>query len=289
MASPIASTSRNVIRPAIKTSAVGVKILSRSAAVVPNSLQIRAPPKAPYRGPLSKKDRVYPSAKTTLFDKHANLLERSQLVIFIRYDKLSTKELNRLRADVQAIPGGNLRLHVIRPTLLPPVLRMLRHLPVDELQRHLSGSIAVVTAESVDPPAISAFLRLFKQHAKTVNVAPAAPPQAKGAKAGPLKAAVQDRLVLLSAILEARQDCDATGLGEIAKLPSLPLLQSQIVGLIQQSALGLVTTLEAASQGTGQKLVGLLQQASGGQLVRTVDGHRRTLEAEAGASSPDGK
>lgn len=73
----------------------------------------------------------------------------------------------------------------------------------------------------------------------------------------------QPELKLILGIVEDGQIVGTERLGEIGKLPEMEGLRSQLVGLLEMS---------------GRGLVGVLGQAGGGGLVRTLQGLEKSLE-----------
>jgi len=80
----------------------------------------------------------------------------------------------------------------------------------------------------------------------------------------------QPYLKLVAGVLEGNRLVGAEELGRVSKLPELDTLRVQVVGLLE---------------GTGRSLVGLLGQAGGGGLVRTLQGLEKDLGEKAGGAS----
>jgi len=80
----------------------------------------------------------------------------------------------------------------------------------------------------------------------------------------------QPYLKLVAGVLEGNRLVGAEELGRVSKLPELDTLRVQVVGLLE---------------GTGRSLVGLLGQAGGGGLVRTLQGLEKDRGEKAGGAS----
>ena len=214
---------------------------------------------------MSTGDRTLKGRKVDLFDKYRDLLESSAIAFFFRHKNLTTSELDTLRNDLKAIPtDAPLRLTVLRTNLLPPVLRALPNLPSDLLAQEVKGSLAVFTSPELHPPTLKAYLRVFNQHAKRLNV-PAKP----ATKTLPASLPIQ-KLDLLSSVVEQRRELTAEQSKAVADLPDLKGLQSQIVGLLQ---------------GAPSQLVAVLVRGGGGQVVSLLESHRLSLEEAAKVST----
>lgn len=269
---PIASTSR-AVAPAMASSR------RQASTVSPTTAASLKKARLPYRGQLSlsPETRRYPASKAAKFASYQQLFQSSELLLFLRIDSLSVKELNRLRADLKAMlnqqranqsadePPANLKLTHLRGNLVSPVLSSLPHLPSGMLHQHASGPLAVVTSERLHPPTLAAFLRVFQKHAKEFNK-PVEDPSAKKTL-GVKKAAPQprDRLVLRSGIAEQRKELNVQDIQQLSTLPDLKGVQAQIVGMVDATAM---------------QLIRILSQASGAQVAQTLEGFKVGLEEQ---------
>lgn len=75
----------------------------------------------------------------------------------------------------------------------------------------------------------------------------------------------QPELNLMLGALEGGKLVDVQQVGEIGKLPELDTLRAQLVGLLEMN---------------GRSLVGVLGQAGGGGLVRTLQGLEKNLQGD---------
>lgn len=235
-----------------------------STVAAPSSAK---PKKLPYRGRLSKPNRVYSKPKRELFSQYTELLTTSPLVIFFRPTHLTPSQYNAFRAEVKALSPSEddplLQITHLRTNLLPPLLRTLS-LPSSLLQPELTGELAVLTMRKpeVDPPLMKSFLKVLDKHVKQLknvqlekrkylpkSVIPLAPPEAQ--------------LKVVSAILEGRKEMNESETVEFANLPGLDGLRGQIVGLLEAQA---------------KSLIGLLGQASGSELSMVLGERVKQLE-----------
>lgn len=261
---PVASTSRAPV------------LVARHASTVAST---PATKRLPFRGALtlSPETRRYPIQKAAKFKDYQDLFSSSQLLLFLRVDGLSVKEVNNLRADIKTmlqqqraaqspddVPVDLTFTHV-RANLVTPVLASLPHLPSGLISQHTKGPLAVVTSQHLHPPSLAQFLRIFQKHAKEFNK-PLEDAAAAGKKGpGGKKAAPQprDRLVLRSGIAEQRKELTAADIQQLSTLPDLKGVQSQIIGVVDATA---------------AQLVRVLSQASGGEVAQTLEGFKVGLE-----------
>lgn len=69
-----------------------------------------------------------------------------------------------------------------------------------------------------------------------------------------------DKFMVTGGVMTATQVLDAAGVKSVSELPTLPELQAQIIGLIVQPAVNLVSILEAADAGVVNVLQALLDK-----------------------------
>lgn len=201
--------------------------------------------------------------KSLLFKAHARLLLNSPLALFLRPSDFSAQEWSSLRASLQAV-DPHAKLTVLRPGLLPALLRSARfsHLDQTQLSQHLQGPLAVLTLPTLHPPSFSKLLSTLD----TVSTTPGPkepPPDPKSKK----PKTVTQRLALLSTLIHGRA-LDLPATHHIAKLPPLPVLHSQIIALIG---------------GPSRSIAGILA-ARGQQVARTLEGYKQGLEQHPSAS-----
>ncbi|GAA5850992.1 hypothetical protein JCM3766R1_007095 [Sporobolomyces carnicolor] len=219
---------------------------------------------------LVPRTRPLPARKRVLFAQHEHLLSSNDLVLFLRPGDFTAQEWRALRSQISQIPtttigggGGGAKLTLLRPGLLPALLR--DNPAAAQLERshlasrsHLSGPLAVLTCETLSPPALAKVLKLVSHYSKTpaANSAPAAKGQPP-----------VERLAVLSSILERRVACDSTETKRVATLPPLDVLRSQLVGLLSTPA---------------SRIVGVVG-ASASNVSRTVEGFKEGLKGESSA------
>lgn len=230
---------------------------------------------------------------------YARLLTRSSVALFLRPSELATDELTSIRAALKALPAvpgaatddpdARPALTFVRSGLMPPLLRRLPEFQHAATQPQLGldgkifrGELCMLTLPApLHPPTLAAALRIVgkaseqpnarREAAAKATAAAAARPGARPAAAAANPAAVKKptRLQLLSAVIEdsvANQE----RVKQIATLPELRQLQSEIIGLLS---------------GPSYALLGLLSHVSGQSLLATLDGHRRGLEGGEGTAA----
>jgi large subunit ribosomal protein L10 len=80
----------------------------------------------------------------------------------------------------------------------------------------------------------------------------------------------QPQMKLVAGVLEGRRLVGVQELEQVKELPELHTLRAQLVGMLE---------------GQGRSLVGLLGQAAGGGLVRTLQGLEKDLQEKEGGAS----
>lgn len=213
-------------------------------------------------------DRVYTERKTYLYNYYAHLLKTSQLVLMFQHANLSVSDLAKIRRGLAKIPPPP-------PTPSPTAstsasseevdtstqasLTILRTGLLSALTRHhsipfpkLKGQTALITSPSLSPRYISQILASINRSIKQS--------QREGAKGQVIK---QPELKLVFGYLEGGKLLDVAQVEGVGKLPELDGLRSQLVGLLEMR---------------GRELVGVLGQAGGGGLVRTLQGLENGLK-----------
>lgn len=229
---------------------------------------------------LVPRTRPLPPRKSVLFASHLHLLTSNQLVLFLRPGDFSATEYRQLRAAIQALPTTGSgptptdpppKLTVLRPGLLPALLRdptltrTINTLLLDS-PTHLHGPLAVLTAPTLSPSLLSSLLPLLDQfsHSPSRN-APPVDPKAKQTTPTP------ERLQLLSSLLERTSARDQLATAQVAKLPELDVLRSQIVGLLSAP---------------GARITGVLGQRAF-EVGRALQGFKVGLEQSGAAQEGD--
>lgn len=244
--------------------------------------------------------RVYVERKSFLYSKYFKLLETSaeSPLIFLTHADFSAQRLLKLRRDIitasnrmtPSLTAPSPSVHLPQPTLT--VLRtsvfgaaLRDYTSVDasasaQLADSVKGHLAVLTLPKLNPPQLQAVLRALDRgvpprkpkteeelakEKEEKNADPAQP----GRRVKRMRAVLQPELRLAGALIE-RQLFTPDGIRDVSKLPTLDTLRSQIVGLLSSPA---------------TQLAGVLSQASGGRLTRTLEGFKKSLEEGNEASA----
>lgn len=227
------------------------------------------------------------------------------MLVFLKPGDFTVAELTKLRVDLATLPGlgsssgsgspsaddindasdGRPRYMHLRAGLLPPAFAALPHLPSKTVLQQLKadkGAIAVLTMDRLDPPILKAALAAVQKLSRSPNlrkIQAAASASAKGkaagkpaggppaGKAGAAGEKQEERLRVLSALIDGKDVPTTAGVAQIAALPGLQDVLAQLVSLIETPA---------------RQIIGLTAQAGGQDLVRTLEGFRVGLEAKEG-------
>ncbi|KAI0067991.1 hypothetical protein BV25DRAFT_1818347 [Artomyces pyxidatus] len=250
--------------------------------------------------------RVYSEKKTFLYHQYLRLFATSadSPLIFLQHNKFTVPNLIKLRKEIAkaaarhatlapslAHPGPSPvqpepvlpTLSVIRTSLFGVALRDFA--PIDastseEIARTVSGGLAILSLPHLNPPQLFAVLRalertipkpkpLTPEELRAKAERDAADPANPGRRPKRSRAILTPELTLMGALIEGRV-FKAAGVAEVAKLPTLETLRAQIVGLLSSPA---------------TQLAGVLSEASGGKLARTLEGLKKGLEEEQGAQA----
>jgi large subunit ribosomal protein L10 len=201
-------------------------------------------PKAPTPPPS---ERIYTDRKTYLYDYYTHLLQTSQLVLLFQHDNLSVADLQKTDT-----PTPRASLTILRTGILSALTRH-QSIPFPKLK----GQTALLTSPTLSPKYMSQILTSIQRTIKKN--------QREGTKDQLVK---QPELKLLFGYVEGRQLLEVGDVDKLGKLPDLDGLRSQLVGLLEMR---------------GRELVGVLGQAGGGGLVRTLQGRENDLKGEAEA------
>ncbi|KAG8848234.1 hypothetical protein FRB96_001272 [Tulasnella sp. 330] len=169
---------------------------------------------------------------------------------------------------------------VLRPGLFLPVVRKASgNREAKKLKRILKGPIAaLVLPGTLDPQLLASLVRIIDRIAPPKpKVEAKAAPERRGPSEDEFEKKAKPTPVPKMEVVGAYVDGKViykVGVKELAKLPGLKELQSQIVGLLSSPA---------------SNVAGVLGQAAGGSLARTLEGFKKGLETEAAGSSVDGK
>lgn len=252
-----------------------------------------------------KAARVFPDKKAYRFELYAHIQKHAQMGLLFQHANLSTAMWDQLRravADIPIPPGaeeairlpevfvqgkGKRKVPAPQPVnnseaiwpkgganvqfLRTNVFRAMSNRMVyrnkatakRSIEPWMSKTTALISAPIVSPKYIDQILRVcqrvLRQNRKDDKV-----PKEKQPRFDLVVARVERKVVGLEEIERIR------------KLPELDTLRAQTIGLLQ---------------GAGQQVVGLLSQAAGGSLVRTLQGLEKDLKAKEGGgdASPSGE
>jgi ribosomal protein L10 len=240
--------------------------------------------------------RVFKDKKAFQYNWYTKILSASTAapLIFLHHNDFTVQRLIKLRKDImiasrptpslasptpspftpQPLPS----LTVIRTSIFGAALRDFPNVnleEVDKLMDGTAGGFAVLSLPTFDPPQLSAILRALdrgvpprkpktpeeiKKELEEKNADPATP----GRRVKRMRQVVQPELKLVGALIDGRVFFPE-GVRDVSKLPTLDTLRAQIVGLLSTPA---------------TQLAGVLSEASGGRLARTLEGLRKGLEED---------
>ncbi|WWD16128.1 hypothetical protein CI109_100553 [Kwoniella shandongensis] len=235
----------------------------------------------PIASSSSTPGRIYTARKTFLWNFYTHLLDRSSLVLVFDHSNLSAGEWSNLRRAINSIPRPNkpfdpsssattpsetetkdvedrrispAQLTVIRTG----VLSSLASSSKSPLFPHLKGQRALLTTSDLSPTYLNKIITTVDRTLKKMKRENA--PDEK-----------QPTLKLVAGLLEGPQGkvMNVEQLVQVGKLPELDVLRAQVVGLLESQP---------------RSLVGVLGQAAGGSLVRTLQGLEKDLKDKEGGS-----
>lgn len=226
----------------------------------------------------SKPGRVYPERKAFLFKYYEHLLQRSQLVLLFKHENLTVAQSTQIRHAIQKVPVPALPaavaaaaegsepapaegavMTITRTGLLAPVVRGVQ-IGGAAFESHLQGPTALITCPTISP-------RYVKQVLAAIDTT---------IKKNTKKAEKKDEVIknpqftLVAGVLEGNRLMDPKQIKDVAQLPELDQLRAQLLGLLEMP---------------GRQLLGVLNQAGGGGLVRTLQGLEESLKKDAAPPS----
>lgn len=244
--------------------AAASKAPAKSAAAAPVFTSPSAEANAP---------RIYTERKAFLYDYYTHLMKRSQLVLLFKHENLSVSDSGAIRSAIAKIPVPKpasvpqemqlekATMTVTRTGVLAPVLRSAR--PVTSaFADALEGPTAMISCPSLSPKYVKAMLATIERVLKAAQKDD--DPRVKGG-------VKQPGFSLLAGIIEGSTLLDPKQVEEAAKLPELDQLRSQLIGLLETPQ---------------RQLLGVVQQAGGGSLVRTLQGLEDSLKEKEGGAAP---
>lgn len=222
---------------------------------------------------LANEPRIYTERKAWLYDYYTHLVNRSQLVLVFKHANLSVADSGAIRAAIAKIPVPKpaslpqetelekATMTVTRTGILAPVFRAARPVAA-KFTDQLDGPTAIITCPSLSPKYVKSMLTAIERVVK------AATRDEDPKKKGGVK---QPAFSLLAGIIEGNTLLDPKQVQEAAKLPELDTLRAQLIGLLETPQ---------------RQLVGVVSQAGGGSLVRTLQGLEETLKEKEGGAAP---
>lgn len=225
----------------------------------------------------SKPGRVYPERKAFLYKYYEHLLQRSQLVLLFKHQNLSVAQSTQIRHAIQKIPvpavpgaeaaaegspapeGERAVMTITRTGLLAPVVRSAQ-IGGQAFESHLAGPTALITCPSISPKYVKQILAAIETTIK------------KNTKKAEKKDEVlkNPEFSLVAGVLEGNRLMDPKQIKDVSQLPELDQLRAQLLGLLEMP---------------GRQLLGVLNQAGGGGLVRTLQGLEESLKKDAAPPS----
>ncbi|WFD36763.1 hypothetical protein MCUN1_003650 [Malassezia cuniculi] len=251
----------------------GLPVL-RAATALRLAVPVRAYATAAFF-PYQESRTKFSDRKEYVFSRYERIMGTSQAVIMFEFDRVSVSLMNAIRHQLHKakMPEEDLALlqkqygvwdaptaslDVARIGLLRAVCRKSDAEAVRKFGDYLSGQTMILSVPVLSPKYLGDVLRAID---RPVNAA------AREAEATS-KPVPSIKPVL--ALVERERIIDAKGIPALTKLPSLPTLHAQLVGLLSAP---------------GSQIAGILSQAGGGVLAATLDARRRDLEKAQEAPS----
>ncbi|TFK70439.1 hypothetical protein BDN72DRAFT_818763 [Pluteus cervinus] len=243
--------------------------------------------------PGKQMPRVFRDKKAYQYNWYTNILKTNTTtpILFLNHDQFSAEKLIKLRKEIllasrkatvtpTPVAGGDVHptLTVIRTSIFGAALRDLPGINIDEVEKMLNGlpgNFAVLSLPSFNPPQLNAILRAMdrtipprkpKTPQQLLDEANAknADPESPGRRMKRLRATLIPELKVVGALIEGKVFLPSS-VKEVAKLPTLDTLRAQIVGLLSAPA---------------TQLAGVLNEAGGAKVARTLEGLKKALEEE---------
>lgn len=243
--------------------------------------------------------RVFRDKKAFQYNWYMNILKANPTspLLFLHHTEFSAERLIKLRRDVllaskrtkpslaspAPVVASDPTLTVIRTSIFGAALRDLPDVNIGEVEamlKGISGNFAILSLPSLDPPQLSAVIRAMergvpprkpktpeeiKKALEEKNADPATP----GRRVKRMRAILHPELKLVGALIEGKVLLPPS-IKEVSQLPTLDTLRAQIVGLLSAPA---------------TQLAGVLNEAGGARLARTLEGFRKGLEEDSSDSS----
>ncbi|KIY50493.1 hypothetical protein FISHEDRAFT_38806 [Fistulina hepatica ATCC 64428] len=242
--------------------------------------------------PYLPEKRVFSGRKAFLYKWYRDMVDSSHVapVLIFNHIDFTVEQLVRLRREINdaskramkplltpdSPPHASPTFTVVRSSILGATLRdypKMRLRTIKEITEDVSGPMALLAFPTFEPTELAAVLRALdrafpllapktaeelKKEEQERNKDPVSP----GKAVQRVRAVKTPQLKLVGAIID-RQIAIPDRVKEASTLPSLETLRKQIVGLLSAPSYNLAM---------------VLSEAAGGQLARTLDGFRMSLE-----------
>ncbi|KIM70097.1 hypothetical protein SCLCIDRAFT_1207393 [Scleroderma citrinum Foug A] len=241
--------------------------------------------------------RRYSERKAYLYNQYTNMLGASSQapIILLQHKDFDTRRLQLLRKEIEAAnakftpsltsptPATPPKLTVMRTSIFGVALRDFAPLDThatENLAKLVEGGLAMLSLPSLNPPQLNAIIRAMDRAVPAKKAVQEDASKGKGRRDEDadfipgrprprVKPQLTPELKVMGALIEGRV-FSATGVKDVAKLPTLDTLRAQIVGLLSSPAM---------------QLAAILSEASGGKLARTLEGLKNGLEESQASPS----
>ncbi|KAG6336229.1 hypothetical protein ID866_2848 [Astraeus odoratus] len=269
------------------------RVISPPAAqLCARSYAVSVAPSRIYEG--KAEPRRYGERKTFLYNQYSRMLSASNQapILLLQHKDFDARKLQLLRREIEvanakfgppltsptpsAVSTVSPKLTIIRTSIFGVALRDF--VPLDaqateQVAKLVQGGLAVLTLPSLNPPQLNAIIRAIDRVVPRKKAVQENAVQGKKGKDGDvdfipgrpqprIKPQLTPELKVMGALIEGRV-FTASGVQDVAKLPTLDNLRAQIVGLLSSPAM---------------QLAAILSEASGGRLARTLEGLKKGLE-----------
>ncbi|QRV79920.1 ribosomal protein L10 [Ceratobasidium sp. AG-Ba] len=208
------------------------------------------PPKPP--PPPADPNRAYTPRKSALYAEYSSAVQNSPFFLILGHENFSVAKFTALRKELAKVnpttcESTPARISVIRHAIFGAAVKSTqpRAMP---LLAAVQGPAAMLAFPTLDPPQLKSILRALER----------AVPKAKSEQSS----APRPTLRIIGGYVDG-QVMQPEGLQNLSNLPTLDTLRAQLVGLLSAPA---------------AQIAGVLDQARGGRLSRTLDGLRASLE-----------
>ncbi|KAK2464899.1 hypothetical protein APHAL10511_002975 [Amanita phalloides] len=278
----------------------GLRWLATSGSRIPNLSRQYAISLQPTRQlPGRSEPRTFKDKKAFQYNWYTSILNETDgsPLLFLNHTDFTAQRLVKLRRDIAAavnrVPAPSLtsptpapvtppkpHLTVIRTGIFGAALRDYPNINKAEAEKIFegtSGSFAVLSLRSFNPPLLDAILRAMdksvpprpaktEEEIKRVQAMKNADPENPGRRMKRQRAVLTPDLKIVGAFIEGKVFLPE-GVRDVSKLPTLDTLRAQIVGLLSQPAM---------------QLASVLNEAGGAKLARTLEGLKKSMEEKAG-------